>query len=361
MNEEGITILFASPTEVNPYHPLLFEALEQRDIEPITMSLPIFLPLTRAVLRNDAIDAIHMDWFYRFYIIRDLTPFATLNTILTAGRACWLCIDLLLIKLMGTHFVWTVHNKYHHERYYFRLERILNIIVANLSDRLVVMCETARETISESYRIRDPTKIAVIPHGNYIGAYPNSVERDQSRTRLGIGDEFVYLYFGQIQPYKGVEQLIEAFQQFERKDSELWIAGNPSTQSMEDRIRARADQDDRVQTNLHYIPDEDVQYYMNAADILVFPYQDILNSGSAYLGMSFGKPIIAPNIGCIPETLPSESNILFNPAREGSLIQALADARELDTSEAGAENLRQAKSHDWSRGAERYQEIYPSV
>jgi len=60
------------------------------------------------------------------------------------------------------------------------------------------------------------------------------------------------------------------------------------------------DNDKRIKVFLDFIPDNDIQIYMNAADIIVLPYLDILNSGVAILAMSFGKPVIAPRTGSIP-------------------------------------------------------------
>lgn len=60
--------------------------------------------------------------------------------------------------------------------------------------------------------------------------------------------------------------------------------------------------------------------YMKAADVMVLPYRDIINSGSAILGMSFGKAIIAPHLGCIPEILKSEGGILYDPNDKNGLL-----------------------------------------
>lgn len=358
MSDDTLTVLFTSGSEKNPYHNLLFRSLEENGVEPIREPKPLFLPLTRAVLRNDNIDAIHLGWLYGFYMVREFTPSSILNTIITVGRAFWFCIDLLLVRLLGTRLVWTVHNKYHHERYYPRVEKVLNVIVANTVHALTVKCGAAKDTISRLYRVRDDSKIAVIPDGNYIDAYPNEVGQDEAREQLDIGDEFVYLYFGLIRPYKGVEQLIEAFQSIEEEDVALWIVGDPKTDTIRERISSQAVEDDRIHTRLEYVPDEDIQYYMNAANVLVFPYQDILNSGSVYLGLSFGKPIIAPRIGCIPETVSSENDLLYDLASDDGLLNMLRYAKEPNLADIGSTNREKAETLAWDNSAEQYSQLY---
>ena len=53
-----------------------------------------------------------------------------------------------------------------------------------------------------------------------------------------------------------------------------------------------------VQLHLGYIPDPELQYYLNAADVFVLPYDKITNSGSAILSLSFNLPVLAPELPC---------------------------------------------------------------
>lgn len=358
MSDDTLTVLFTSGSDKNPYHNLLFEGLEQNGVEPIREPKPLFLPLTRAVLRNNNIDVIHLGWLYGFYMVREFTPSSILNTVITIGRAFWFCIDLLLVRLLGTRLVWTVHNKYHHERHYPRIEKGLNIVVSDIVHTLTVKCSTAKETISQLYRVHNDAKIAVIPDGNYIDAYPNKTKRNEARDHLEIDDGFVYLYFGLIRLYKGVEQLIDKFQEIEKENVELWIVGNPKTEAISERIRSESVEDDRIRTKLEYVPDEEVQYYMNAADVLVLPYQDILNSGSVYLGMSFGKPIIAPKIGCIPSTVATRNNLLYDPNDQKGLQNELLNVIDKELTEIGQRNLQRTKELSWFEVGKEYKHLY---
>ena len=355
MSINDTTVLFTTSSDENPYHSLLFKHLEQHGITPIESDLPIFLPLTRAVLKKSDTDAVHLGWLYQFFLLKDYTPSSILDTVITLGRAFWFCIDLFLLKLIGTKIVWTVHNKYHHERYYHRTEKILNIIVANLVDDVTVKCVSARDTIVSLYRIRNPSKITVVPDGNYIDSYPNQVTRTDARDRLGIDDEFVYLFFGMIRPYKGVTTLIEEFRTIDNNQCSLWIVGNPTVEAMGEQVQSDADQDDRIETRLEFVPTDKVQVYMNAADVLVLPYNDILNSGSVHLGLSFGLPIIAPRLGCIPETIP-DSNLLYDP--EDDLRSKLLEASRSELASVRKDNFRRAQSLTWEKAASKYQQVY---
>ena len=56
----------------------------------------------------------------------------------------------------------------------------------------------------------------------------------------------------------------------------------------------------------------------------MLPFRDILTSGSAILALSHGRPVIAPAIGCLPETLPADAAILYDPDAPEALGAALA-------------------------------------
>jgi Glycosyltransferase len=220
-----------------------------------------------------------------------------------------------------------------------------------------VKCDAARQTIIDIYKIQNISKITVIPDGNYIDAYLNEVTKKEAREYLDLGTEFVYLFFGQIRPYKGVNQLIDSFKQIQTGEEIVYIAGNPSTSDIERDIQSSAGEDTQIRTDLKYIPDENIQYYMNAADVLVLPYKDILNSGSVYLGLSFGMPIIAPEIGCIPSIMPQTTDLLYDLDRE-SLKNTLRTSSNVDLHNERNHNLSRGKELTWRKSAEHLSNIY---
>jgi glycosyltransferase involved in cell wall biosynthesis len=357
-----ILVLFTSDSGgKNPYHRLLFDALSQNSVQPIYHDFPIFLPLTRKILSNDDIEVIHLDWLYDLYIARDYTESRLLNTIITLGRAIWFCVDICAVKLCGVKLVWTVHNLYHHERYYPRTERILNIIIARLVDRITVKCADAKQMVHDAYAVRDISKISIVPDGHYIEAYPNNVERNKARTWLNVEDAFVYMFFGSIRSYKGVVQLCNTFRSIDDDDAVLWIVGSPKTEELESEISSLATLDPRVHTQFESIPEDEVQYYMNSADVVVFPYQRILNSGSVYLGLSFGKRIIAPRIGCIPSVVQSRHNLLYEANNEYGLRDALIEAKADIDSRVAEANIQVARKHSWQSVAQLYITIYNDI
>jgi glycosyltransferase involved in cell wall biosynthesis len=359
-SSDELTVLLMSGSwyEENAYMTLLSNALREHGVEVRTPELLLFFPLTRTALRNRDADVMQLDWIYDYYATEDLDS-RPLNDLVSYLRAAAFLFDLLAVSLLNLRVVRTVHNKRSHEGIYPRAERIVSECVFWVADAITVKCAAAAGEIAAAYRVPEVEEMSVIPDGNYIESYENDVSRATARTDLGIDEEsFVFLFFGQVRSYKGVPELVEAFSSLEFPDAELWIVGSPYTDDIEARVTALVEADPRIETRLSFVPDDRIQYYLNAADVLTLPYRKILNSGSAHLGLSFATPIVAPKIGCLPETVPPENDLLYDPAADG-LVQALRHAYESpDLDSVGRANYQRARDLNWDRTCELLLGVY---
>ena len=84
--------------------------------------------------------------------------------------------------------------------------------------------------------------------------------------------------------------------------------------------------DPRVKVFGGFIENDEMQLYLEAADIVVLPYREILNSGSAILALTFDRPVLLPAQGSMTE-LARETGSDWVLTYEGQLSAAiLADA-----------------------------------
>jgi glycosyltransferase involved in cell wall biosynthesis len=194
----------------------------------------------------------------------------------------------------------------------------------------------------------------VIPHGNYIRAYPNDISRNQARKHLGFEKRrIIFLFLGNIRPYKGIKELISAFNNLNGTQSELVIAGQSLDQELEQNIFKLSIGNPKICFMPGFVEDDRMQLFMNAADAVVFPYRDILTSGAVVLAMSFGKACIAPRLGCIPDVLDSKGAFLYEPKDQKGLQNALEAAinSHQKLSGMGQHNFGRAKAWSWDRVA----------
>src|SRR5690606_28870043 len=135
-----------------------------------------------------------------------------------------------------------------------------------------------------------------IPHPAYHGVYPSQLSQGQARAELGIPpDVTVFVLFGLIAPYKGLTELLDAFDQLcEREPGRnvLLVAGaptdDPETKAGCERLLTHP----TAHASLRKIPTEEVQVFLRAADVAVFPYRRMLNSGALALALTFGLPVV---------------------------------------------------------------------
>jgi beta-1,4-mannosyltransferase len=194
----------------------------------------------------------------------------------------------------------------------------------------------------------------VIPHGSYLGAYPDTLTREEARTRLGIPDAGpVLLFLGAVRGYKGTDELVAAFHALPDPAARLLIAGKPRGDGIAERLRAAVVADPRIRLHLGHVPDEELQVWLRAADVVTLPFRDILTSGSAILALSFGRPVVAPALGCLPETVPADAGILYDPDLPGALESALHRALAADLDIMGNAALARARELDWDSNAVR--------
>ena len=301
-------------------------------------------------------DVLHLNWLDRFYTRfnepRDLEQAVTSYAQFTD--------NLIHARRLGYRLVWTIHNLYPHERRYPQLDRLVNALVAREADHVIAHCRYAAETIEEL--CDPPRRVHVIPHGNYLGVFPNQVSPDAARDRLQLAaDRFVYLFFGNARGYKGVAELVDTFRRVAAADSLLLLVLRENSRSpgLIPKLRAAAAEDQRIRIHAsRYFEAEEFQYFLNAADVVVLPFSTVLTSGSAIQALGFGKPLIVPRLGCLPELVAGGSGLLYDPHAADGLADALNEARSLDLDAARAAALARTRELDWDPIAARIAALY---
>jgi glycosyltransferase involved in cell wall biosynthesis len=267
----------------------------------------------------------------------------------------------MFLKLLRKKLVWTIHNLKNHENRYIRLEVFCSKLIAYFADILIVHCHNAKIDVARLFNIGNLDKIKVIPHGNLSGFYKNSISMIDARRALNLSSQnFVFLCLGRIRGYKGFAGLIDSFNKLADKSFELIIAGMPRHQDLVKDIEEKASLVGNIRVIPEFIPDDKIEVYMNAADVMVLPYADVLTSGAAILGMSFGKAIIAPRLGCIPELLDGPGKFLYDRDDKDGLYNAMSEALTARSSlqEMGLNNLQVVQDFDWDSIARRTYDVY---
>ena len=333
----------------NPYAGLLALELEKLDIH---------LDLGEYTFERDWLeknrtdfDVLHLNWLHHFYKADDLAS--------AVKRYTRFAENLPFARSLGYRIIWTVHNLFPHERPYPELDRLVNLTVSQLAHDVIVHCEYTAGLIRKMYFRTE--NLHVIPHGHYIDVFPNEVSRQEARKQLQLPEQaFVYLFFGNARVYKGIEQLIEAFRKVAEEDALMVLMMRTSVNPQHvEEIEGMAAQDEHIRIfTSPYFANEDFQIYLNASDVAVLPFSEVLTSGSAIAALSFAKPAILPRLGCLPELIDETMGLLYDPQDTRGLEDALIEIRNRDVNAAGRAAFERAKSLDWNGIASRLGEIY---
>ncbi len=255
----------------------------------------------------------------------------------------------------GAKLAWTVHNEQPHESPDMERDQAVYQRVIDDADIIHHHCACSLEGIARRYAVDSEKRQFVAQHGHFF-SYKNSVNREEARRELGIEeDAFVYLHFGAIRGYKGIHHVIDGFKRIRKKKDVLLIAGRMGYSGGFGE-RARLAIQKRFSSSMHFhlrmIDSDDIQLYLNASNVVVLGHTAGLNSGVAILGMSFGRPVIGPRVGCIPSVLGSGNNLLYEPGDISGLAARMQEARDHDSVKVCEENMRAARRWKWSEIAQ---------
>ncbi|MBS1806270.1 MAG: glycosyltransferase family 4 protein [Acidobacteria bacterium] len=174
-------------------------------------------------------------------------------------------------------------------------------------------------------------KVIIIPYGINDVIPFTSLTPEEARQQLGIRQsEKVLLYFGAIKSYKGLEYLVEAFQQIAAEDDyRLIIAGErkKGQEAYWDAIQQTIESHpshDKILQSIKFIPDAEAEAYFKAADVAVLPYTDIFQSGILFVAYNYGTPVIATDVGSFADDIDiGRTGFICAPRDSGSLAESI--------------------------------------
>lgn len=323
----------------NPYGGLMARAMSEIGVE-VLPGHPEQLCESWLEENRTQVDVLHLHWPSILYSASDLNEQIALCTNLIG--------NLARARSLGYRIVWTMHNLYPHDSLNPSLDRLARLAITQMATAVIVHCDHARKLVRQHF-FRS-TGIFTIPHGHFVDPYPNSISRSEARQRLGVaGEKFVFLFFGNVRPNKGVEKLLEAFANIADEDTILLLAAKVYSDYGAALTEEAAKRSPRIAVHTSsFFANEEFQVFLNAADVVVLPFLDILTSGSAITALSFLRPVVVPALGCLPELIDSRMGALYNPDQPGSLEQAMQAIQRRDLESCRQAIRERLKSLSWN-------------
>ena len=203
--------------------------------------------------------------------------------------------------------IYTIHDVIHHEGtpVYFRITEGL---FRNMPDGFVVLTDRSKEILTAKGIPSE--KILTAPHGVYDFF---------TRYTKDIPEQQEILFFGRIEPYKGVQVLLEAARPLldEYPDWKLRIAGGGDITPYQGLL-----DHPRIEVTNRFLSNEEVAEAMQRCAITALPYISASQSGVIPTAYAFGKAVIATNVGGIPDMVRDGETGLLVPPNDPEALRA---------------------------------------
>lgn len=233
--------------------------------------------------------------------------------------------------------------------------RLVAPLIVRLAHGFVVHSEHDGKLLQEHYNLQQ-RPVTVAPVGPLLH-YQSTGE--ESRQRSVPASCCNLLFFGLIRPYKGLEDLIRAFDALPESEignywltivGETWEGWTiPADLISQSRYR------DRITFVNRYVTDEEVAQFFAAADAVVLPYHRVSASGPMHIAMSWGLPIVVTRAGGLIEAVDAyEGAILVPPEDLTALQSGLLQVAKLH-------GKRFANPHSWEYAAGCYHALFDII
>lgn len=251
-----------------------------------------------------------------------------------------------------------VHNMIPHEQNI--LDKILPPYFVKSMDGFIALSKSVVDDIGKFDKKDKPRTFS--PHPIY-DHYGIRLDRNEALQQLGLDHNCRYvLFFGLVRAYKGLDLLIDAFADEKLRNSNIKLIVAGEFYQDENIYRKQISDlgiEDKVIIHNEFIPDDKVNLYFSAADIVAQTYKSATQSGVTQIAFHFEKPMLVTNVGGLGEiVINGKSGYVVEP-KANEIADALSDFFEKSRSTEFIQAVRTEKSkYAWNIMTGRIVELY---
>ncbi len=192
--------------------------------------------------------------------------------------------------------------------------RATNHLVARGSGLTIVNGERQVAQVQQMYHV-PANRLSYVP----LCARTTAVRWARNKTPEEPG---TILFFGRVEPHKGLEYLVRAQPRISRCVPEARIVISGYGSDLE-RCRRMIQDESKFEIHEGYASGAEMAGFFQRAGVVVLPYISASTSGILGTAFVFSKPVVATRVGCLPEYVQDGVTGLLVPPRD---IERLADA-----------------------------------
>jgi glycosyltransferase involved in cell wall biosynthesis len=322
---EPLLLLYHPPARTNPFQRLLYQEGWSRGIVALPAADLADAEAIAEVARGRVTVVLHLHW------LNGVTERAATAAEASALAAAFLA-RLDALRARACHVAWTIHNALPHDVHFEDAAVLVRRGVVERAAMVHALAASTPAAVAPWFEV-PADRLVVIPHPSYAGVYPAAAPREAARFELSLWpDELVFLAFGAIRPYKGIDGLLVAWRAAAAAfvaPRRLVVAGGVTAGPGTDELLLDLAVTPDVAAFPRRIEDHVVGDFFRAADIAVLTRTQALNSGVLLLALTFGLPVIAPRFAAAAELLDDRVALLYELGDHDGLVDALLRAPEL--------------------------------
>ncbi|MEO8461796.1 MAG: glycosyltransferase, partial [Chloroflexota bacterium] len=169
-------------------------------------------------------------------------------------------------------------------------------MVVGLASGFAVHSAFDEELVRSKYRIGPRRPIAVLPHGPHDHYRTPGDIPALAALRQAPAEVTNLLFFGVIRPYKGLEDLVHAFDSIPPGQIDrYWLTVVGETWegwALPGELIAASRYAERITFVNRYVHDNELDAYLRGADAVILPYRRSSLSGPLHVAMGYGLPIV---------------------------------------------------------------------
>jgi glycosyltransferase involved in cell wall biosynthesis len=159
--------------------------------------------------------------------------------------------------------------------------------------------------------------------------FPEKIDKNTAKKKLGLKAENIILYFGIIRDYKGFDILLKAIAELKNRNTDFHLLAGGECYGNDEKYNKLISDlgiSNYITWHNRYIPDSEVTDYFSAADVVALPYRTASQSGITQIAYSYDLPVIVTNVGGLPEIVDEgKSGFTISPENPEELAVVLAE------------------------------------
>lgn len=234
------------------------------------------------------------------------------------------------------------------------------------ADQIVAFSPHERDSMVRLYGA-DPSRIRLVPCGVDLETF-RPLDQEESRKRLGLNGDKVFLYVGRIESLKGLDLLVHTTAQLDIcQGIRVLVVGGDNGKDQEiDRLRQLAEELD-VSDIIDFVgrvDQEELPVYYSAADVCVVPSFYESFGLAALESMACGTPVVASRVGGLSTIIQhGRTGYLKSwrcPEAFANSLEMIISSKSLQES-MGLAARRRAEGMGWDRVAAKMVTTYQSL